>query len=67
MIKRREKPCWIATCDYCGDDLFGYEYDLHCETKKELLEAIKADGLDIYQYGKGYYCSDKCFIKGTEK
>jgi hypothetical protein len=59
MIKRLKKPCWIATCDNCGEDLFGYsEGILHFETKKELIEQIKEEA---DTQGKKHFCSTKCW------
>jgi hypothetical protein len=63
MIKRLKKPCYIAICDNCGEEL-GYDYTVHCLTKEELLEILE----EIAEVdGKRHFCSQDCYNKFTDR
>lgn len=65
MITKLKKPCWVALCDNCKEDLLGNEYIRHYKTKKELMEHIAGDIIIINN--KNQFCCEDCVSNFTAK
>jgi hypothetical protein len=62
MITRNARPCWEATCDYCGaGDNYESGGSYHYPDEKELLDALASYDWTIVQNPdtsvKALYCS----------